>query len=95
MRGIESRGMLLAADYTSNDGKECVEVLTAPWAAPGTEVVLEGDPVPSSKPETISADDFFKVEVKVVDKTVQIGGKKLVADGKPLETQFTVNGDVH
>ena len=95
MRGIESRGMLLAADYTSADGKECVEVLTAPWAAPGTEVVLEGDPVPSSKPETISADDFFKVEVKVVDKTVQIGGKKLVADGKPLETQFTVNGNVH
>lgn len=95
MRGIESRGMLLAADYTDADGKECVEVLTAPWAEPGTEVVLEGDSVPSAKPDTISADDFFKVEIKVVDKAVRIGGKKLTADGKPIVTQFTENGDVH
>lgn len=95
MRGIESRGMLLAADYTNSDGKECVEVLTAPWAAPGTEVVLEGDDVPSSKPNNISADDFFKVEIKVVDKTVQIGGKKCTANGKTIVTQFTENGDVH
>ena len=33
--------MLLAADYTE-DGKEKVELLTAPWAAAGTPVVLEG-----------------------------------------------------
>ncbi|MEE1182062.1 MAG: methionine--tRNA ligase, partial [Treponema sp.] len=42
MRGIESHGMLLAADYKDESGKDCVEVLEAPWAKPGTKVVLEG-----------------------------------------------------
>ncbi|MCR5699796.1 MAG: methionine--tRNA ligase, partial [Treponemataceae bacterium] len=36
MRGVESRGMLLAADYKDADGKDCVEILTCPWANPGT-----------------------------------------------------------
>ena len=95
MRGVESRGMLLAADYKDADGKECVEVLSAPWAAPGTNVVLEGDDVNAAKPDNIDADMFFSIEINVVDKKVEIGGKKLVADGKLLETEFTVNGGVH
>ena len=33
--------MLLACDYTE-DGKEKVELLTAPWAAPGTIIQIEG-----------------------------------------------------
>ena len=95
MRGVESRGMLLAADYKDADGKECVEVLSAPWAAPGTNVVLEGDDVNAAKPDNIDADMFFSIEINVVDKKVEIGGKKLVADGRLLETEFTVNGGVH
>jgi methionyl-tRNA synthetase len=95
MRGIESRGMLLAADYKDADGKECVEVLTAPWAAPGTNVVLEGDDVNAVKPDNIDADMFFSIEINVVDKNVEIGGKKLTADGKIITTEFTVNGGVH
>ena len=47
--------MLLAADYKDADGKECVEVLSAPWAAPGTNVVLEGDDVNAVKPDNIEA----------------------------------------
>ena len=95
MRGIESRGMLLAADYKDADGKDCVEVLTAPWAAPGTVVVLEGDDVNAVKPENIDADMFFSIEINVVNKAVEIGGKKLIADGRALATEFTVNGGVH
>ena len=95
MRGVESRGMLLAADYKDADGKECVEVLSAPWAAPGTNVVLEGDDVNATKPDNIDADMFFSIEINVVEKNVEIGGKKLVADGKALGTEFTVNGGVH
>lgn len=94
MRGIESRGMLLAADYKDENGKDCVEILTAPWAAPGTKVVLEGDDVNAEKPAEIQADTFFQIEIKVIDKAVQIGGKNLVADGKPLLTEKTVNGPV-
>ena len=95
MRGVESRGMLLAADYKDADGKECVEVLSAPWAAPGTNVILEGDDVNAAKPDNIDAEMFFSIEINVVEKSVEIGGKKLVADGKALGTEFTVNGGVH
>lgn len=33
--------MLLTCDYTE-DGKEKVELLTAPWATPGTIIQIEG-----------------------------------------------------
>lgn len=95
MRGVESRGMLLAADYKKADGSDGVEVLDASPAAPGTEVVLEGDQVPSSKPDSISADDFFKVEINIVENCVQIGGKNLVCAGNAVKTALTRNGSVH
>ena len=41
--------MLLACDYTE-DGKEKVELLTAPWAAPGTIIQIEGAEYTSEKP---------------------------------------------
>ena len=94
MRGIESRGMLLAADYTDEAGKECVELVTAPWAAPGTPVVLEGEDPSVQKEKEISADVFFQIEIKVHDRTVVIQDKKLTADGKALTTEKTVNGGV-
>ena len=95
MRGVESRGMLLAADYKKSDGSDGVEVLDASPAAPGTEVVLEGDQIPSSKPDSISADDFFKVEINVVENCVQIGGKNLSCAGNVVKTAITKNGSVH
>lgn len=94
MRGIESRGMLLAADYNDENGKECVELITAPWAEPGTKVVLDGDDVNAEKPSEIQADVFFQIEIKVCNRNVQIGGKNLTAAGKPLSTEKTVNGPV-
>ena len=94
MRGVESHGMLLAADYKNAEGKDCVEVLTAPWAQPGTKVVLEGADPAASKPAEISADDFFKVAINVVNKSVEICGKKLVVDGKALSTEITLNSEV-
>lgn len=95
MRGVESRGMLLAADYKNSEGKDCVELITAPWAEPGTKVILEGDNPNAEKPAEISADTFFQIEIKVVNKNVEIGGKKLAADGKNLSTEFTENGGVN
>lgn len=95
LRGVESRGMLLAADYTDENGKACVEPLTAPWAAPGTPVVLEGTDPSAVKEKEISADVFFQVEIKVNDRQVMIAGKKLVAGGKALMTTNTVNSGVN
>ena len=95
LRGIESRGMLLAADYTDADGKECVEVLDCSWAAPGTPVVLEGTDPAFVKAEVVDSDTFFEVPITVTEKTVNINGKALVADGKTVTTVNTVNGEVH
>lgn len=95
LRGIESRGMLLAADYTDANGKECVEVLDCSWAAPGTPVVLEGTDPAFAKAEVVDADTFFEVPISVTEKAVNINGKALVADGKAIITVNTVNGEVH
>jgi methionyl-tRNA synthetase len=95
MRGVESRGMLLAADYTDENGKKCVEPLTAPWAAPGTPVVLEGADASAGKEKEISADVFFQVEIKVVDHQVMIADKKMLAGEKTLTTTHTENSGVN
>ena len=94
MRGIESHGMLLAADYKDENGKDCVEVLEAPWAQPGTNVVLEGQDPNAAKPETISIDDFFSIKMEVKNKEVICDGVKLVADGKPLTTKIATDSEV-
>ena len=95
MRGIESRGMLLAADYTDSSGKKCVEILGCPGAAPGTPVVLEGSDPASEKPAEIDADTFFACPINVADNCVTVGGVPLVAGGKKITTVYTVNGEVH
>ncbi|HOS30864.1 MAG TPA: methionine--tRNA ligase, partial [Treponemataceae bacterium] len=94
MRGIESRGMLLAADYTDSEGKDHVEVLHCPWAEPGTPVVLEGQSASAIKADSIDADTFFSVEITVNNKVVNINGIPLTADGKVITTSITENGQV-
>lgn len=93
MRGIESRGMLLAGDYKEGD-KECVEVLDASWAAPGTKVVLEGADENAVKKEQITGDEFFSVAIEAKDGFVQIAGKKLLADGKEIKTVKALNSEI-
>ena len=90
MRGVESHGMLLATDY-QEDGKEKVELLTAPWAEPGTPVILEGADPAAEKPAKIDIDKFCKVEIKIAGKTAQVDGVKLVVDGKPITMQKSDN----
>ena len=94
MRGIESRGMLLAGDYKEGD-KDCVEVLDAGWAAPGTKVVLEGADPKAAKKSEINIDEFFAVQIMAKDGSVQIAGKKLLADGKEIKTAKALNGEIH
>ena len=92
MKGVESRGMLLACDYTE-DGKEKVELLTAPWAAPGTVITLEGSE-PGEKPAKIDIDKFCKVSYKIENHSFVIAGKNALAAGKPVTTQKADNCDV-
>lgn len=94
MRGVESRGMLLAGDYKDADGKDCVEVLDVSWAAPGTKIVIEGADPKAAKKAEITGDEFFSVQIKSVDGVVQIAGKPLMADGKAVKTTKASNSDI-
>ncbi|MBN2874219.1 MAG: methionine--tRNA ligase [Spirochaetales bacterium] len=94
LRGVESRGMLLAASKSGAEGKEVVEVLDAPWAAPGTKVILEGqDPAVSAEAE-IDVDAFFSVPITASQSTVLVGTRKLVAAGNPFSLHAVQDGEV-
>lgn len=94
MRGIESRGMLLAAECHDESGAEIVEVLDCPWAKPGTPVVLEGADPNAQKAAKIEADVFFSAPIVVENGRVTIGGKVLMAAGKEVVTAVVRNGEV-
>jgi len=87
MRGVESHGMLLAADYTE-DGKEKVEVLTAPWAKPGTPVVPAGTDSAGAneKPEKIDIEKLEKIVLSVKDFHFKLDSVDLTADGRAITT---------
>ena len=94
LRGVESRGMLLAASRSGAEGKEVVEVLEAPWAAPGTRVVLAGqDPAVPADAE-IDVDAFFSVPIAAKDSSPLVGSKPLVADGKAFALAKVPEGEV-
>ena len=95
MKGVESYGMLLAADYKKEDGSDGVEPLEAPWAAPGDKVYLEGFEANEANCEDIGADIFFQVAISVKDNAVFVGDKKLCVKGQAIKTVHTVNGEVH
>ena len=94
MRGIESRGMLLAGDYKDANGKDCVEILECPWAKPGDKLTLEGFDENFEKPEQINADKFFEVSIKAVDGVVKIDDRALMVCGKPVTTKNALNSEI-
>jgi methionyl-tRNA synthetase len=96
LRGVESRGMLLAASRKNEDGTEQVEVLDAGDVPVGTPVLLaDAPPDPPSPPAEIDIDTFFSVPLGVEDYTVVSGGRTLTLAGKPLRTRIIPFGEVH
>ena len=94
LRGTESRGMLLAASVSGEGGKETVEVLTAPWAEPGTRVVLAGqDPSVPAESE-IDVDAFFSVPIRAEANKAMVGALQLEAAGLGLATAVVAQGEV-
>ncbi|AIW90144.1 MULTISPECIES: methionine--tRNA ligase [unclassified Treponema] len=97
MRGIESKGMLLASHYTDADGTERVELVGMPGAAAGTPVMLgdaEAATSPVQKPQAIDAEMFFAVPFTVEDFRVCAAGKQLLVNGKPLVMKHVKTGTV-
>ncbi|PKL25364.1 MAG: methionine--tRNA ligase [Spirochaetae bacterium HGW-Spirochaetae-3] len=94
LRGVESRGMLLAASKSGTEGKEIVEVLDAPWAVPGTRVTLEGQD-PAVQPDAeIDVDAFFSVPIAAKGFGPFVGTRPLVAEGKAFTLTKVSDGEV-
>ena len=101
LRGVESRGMLLAASRKAigEDGssvKEAVEVLDAGDAPPGLRLALEGRAAsggPGVLPE-IDADTFFSVPIRAEGGFAWIGDSRLVASGAPFSLSKVPEGEI-
>jgi methionyl-tRNA synthetase len=102
IRGIESRGMLLAAQ----EGK-VVEVLFVDHARPGDRVELEGVVEPAgaagpigaagptgASPGEIDIDTFFTLPISVEDFEVRVGDAALTCAGKMVKTGKVAKGRV-
>ena len=100
LRGVESRGMLLAASDREGppgeDGKgtERVEVLDAGDSPLGAQVTLEGIEA-SQLPSEIDIDTFFSIPIDVKDNAVMVGGRAFTLGGKPVTTKTVSSGEVH
>jgi len=97
LRGIESRGMLLAAgdNVTGEDGQsaERVEVLDAGDHPTGTRFLPEGEE--NKALAEIDIDTFFSYPIFVKEHVVFNGEKKLCLNGNPVRTEKIANGEVH
>lgn len=94
LRGVESRGMLLAASAPGPEGGEIVEVLSAPESAPGTRVILDGqDSGLACEPE-IDADCFFSLPIRAEGGSVFVGDRKLLAGGREFRLERVASGEV-
>jgi methionyl-tRNA synthetase len=96
LRGIESRGMLLAAEDKDENGRERVEALFVGDAPTGTRVTLEGVDVanlPSEMAE-IDINTFFSIPIEVKDNRVVSEGRAVTVNGEPVNTKIIALGKV-
>ena len=102
LRGIESRGMLLAAgdkNGTGPDGQPAdrCEVLDPGDSPIGTRLLPEDvtiDSVSQTTPDEIDINTFFSYPITVKDFTIQFNGKNLCLSGKPVRTGIIGEGKV-
>ncbi len=94
LRGVESRGMLLAASVKNPDGSQVVEVLDAGDAPTGSRVHLEGaEPDAGVLPE-IDIDTFFSIPIRAESCAIRVGDANLCVAGRALRSAKVVDGEV-
>jgi len=96
LRGVESNGMLLAAEKAeAPEGEErTVEVLFADYANPGDRVLLSGFSAPEEDLKRITIDKFFENTLEVRNNIVYCGKSALAAAGKEIKTSRVQTGKV-
>jgi methionyl-tRNA synthetase len=98
LRGVKSHGMLLAASRKDGD-EEVVSVIEAPWAQPGTRILVEDPSETTDRGEggettQIDIDTFFDIPLKAEGGLVMVGTKNLIADGRVLESPVVPDGSI-
>ncbi len=93
-RGVRSNGMLLAASDPSVTDHETCEVLFVPQFAPGTVLEPEDLTPPKEQLCYVKPEKFFSMPLYAKDGFVEVGGKKIGADGIWLTAHVYVNGAV-
>ena len=88
LRGVESQGMLLAAQ----EGKT-VEVLFVDHAQPGERVALRGG-APIRRPAQIDIDTFFTMPIVADGSRVLVGDAELECAGRAVVTSRVSKGRV-
>jgi methionyl-tRNA synthetase len=86
LRGVESHGMILAAQGKNEEGGALVEPVTVN-AEPGTVITGEGT-------AQITIDEFNAHELLAVGGVVHIDGEPLLFEGKPIVTTKVKDGKV-
>ncbi len=89
LRGVESRGMLLAAK-----SGDVVEVIFADQAEIGERVGLEDWQPSEPGADEITIEEFFQTPIIVRDKKVCLGEKALTVSGQQIETTQVESGTV-
>ena len=100
LRGVESQGMLLAADTKTDEGERLVEVVFLENVEPGVRVLPEQFEAPAGAaaattdvPE-ITIDDFFAIPITVKDHIVTVGETPLAVNGTAIRTERIADGNV-
>lgn len=88
LRGIESQGMLLAADDGNDVGLLSVD------AEPGTLVSFEGEKKVRGCKELTIDELMENFSMKVINGEAFVNGKRMLADGKPVRAERIDNGRV-
>ncbi len=93
LRGVESQGMLLAAE----EG-ETVEVLFVDHASPGDPVRLAGEGSEAAAgapgPAEIDIEEFFSTHMTVREGQVEVEGLALLCRGQPVRAEKVRKGQV-
>lgn len=90
LRGVESNGMLLAAEGEDKG----VEVLFVPDSQPGARVFPAGCTLPEGEIKRISIDKFFESAMEVRGNVVFCGLSPLSVNGREVRTEKVVSGKV-
>ena len=83
LRGVESNGMLLAAEDGIN-----VALLEAPKSSPGTSVTVEGY---DSNDQEITFEDFTKLDIRVINKKIVRENSHFHTDKEDIEVENVQN----